>query len=260
MFLPVLFLIAQATVTPGDHSVEITPEPPHATHRHSTPRHVSESPSPTPAVRITIINATSVPAISLNTRGTNMPAEYPFFPQGEWTANAPLRTPEIHYSARDMGGKLVADRVIRLKPVSSQTLLLTGDLSCNGPSEKLPPLNPAGVANPQFWKPNFQFHLFPSELCCADPCHYRVFNGMPSKVLTLWSVAEGNKPRRQLAILAPGGSVLLVKQPACVEWEVEIDGANHPVNIAQQGAVGNCLIPFFLKNGRPAFVTVFEEP
>jgi hypothetical protein len=30
--------------------------------------------------------------------------------------------------------------------------------------------------------------------------------------------------------------------------------------IAQEGAIGNCLIPFFLRDGKPDFIRVFETP
>jgi hypothetical protein len=52
----------------------------------------------------------------------------------------------------------------------------------------------------------------------------------------------------------------MVKQPPCVEWTAEIDGQSYPVTILQEGAAANCLIPFFLKDGKPAFVRIFEDP
>jgi hypothetical protein len=45
-----------------------------------------------------------------------------------------------------------------------------------------------------------------------------------------------------------------------VEWIAEIDGRDYPITIIQEGAAGNCLIPFFLKNGKPDFIRIFEAP
>jgi hypothetical protein len=189
-----------------------------------------------------------------------MPVAYPRFAQGEWTANEPIQTTEIHYLARSMEGIPIAEKTIRFRPISSQVLLLTGDLSRSGPADKLPQLaeNPVQVSTK--WPLNFQFHLYPVELACKDPCHYRVVNAMPSKTLLLKTPPEKNRPSRQLGLLAPGNSLLLTGQIPCVEWVAEIDGKAHPVTIMQEGAAANCLIPFFLRDGKPTFIRVFETP
>jgi hypothetical protein len=255
MLLPSLLFIAQSTLLPLG-AIESS-EARHPTARSS--RHGHPTPSPTPQVRITIVNATCEPAISLTTTGTN-PLSYPLFPQGEWTGNEPLQTTELHYLARTTNGTPLADRTIRFKPVSSQFLLLTGDLSRSGPAEKLPQLGTSRYGLPGSFPPNFQFNIYPLELVCADPCHYRVVNAMPSKTLVLKTFPEGNKPARQLGILTPGNSLLLVGQPPSVEWVAEIDGTPYPLQIVQEGAEGNCLVPFFLREGKPTFIRVFEAP
>jgi hypothetical protein len=150
-------------------------------------------------------------------------------------------------------------QTIRFKPVSSQYLLLTGDLSTRGAVEKLPQV--LGETAPRrVYLPNVQFHVIPYALVTPDPCHYMIFNAMPGKTLLLRSPASENKPAQQLAYLAPGNSVLLVHQPPCVCYEAVVDGQSIPLAIEQEGAVGNCLIPFFLRNGKPDFVRVFEDP
>jgi hypothetical protein len=233
-------------------------------HHHAVPRHrhahASPTPAATPQVKITVVNATCVPSIALSVSGTNLPASYPVFPQGEWTANAAVTNPEIHYVARLPEGPAIADRIIRFAPQSSQFLLLTGDLSRKGPSEKLPQLAPLAAQAPHPWPPNFQFHVYPVELVTRDPCHYRVVNAMPGKTLTLRTRARNGKPSRLLGLLAPGNSLLLTGQPSCVDWIAEIDGKPLQLLISQEGAVGNCLIPFFLRDGKPDFVRVFETP
>ena len=234
--------------------------------RHSR---TAATPSPTPRVAVTIVNATSLPAISLSVsipatsvslKATNQTISYPLFRQGTWTSDEPFQTNEFRYTVLTTNNLPIAEKTIRYKPVSSQTLLLTGDLSRSGPADKLPQLgsNQSTLAQPS--APNFQFHLYPEEIGCTDPCHYRIVNAMPSKILVLKTQQEGNKPARQLGILTPGNSILLVKQPPCVEWIVEIDGQAYPLSILQEGAAANCLIPFFLKEGKPAFVRIFEDP
>ena len=191
---------------------------------------------------------------------TNRAISYPVFRQGTWTSDEPFQTTEFLYVARTTNNLPIAERTIRFKTPSSQTLLLTGDLSRSGSADRLPQLGNPQPALAQPSAPNFQFHLYPEEVGCHDPCHYRIVNAMPSKVLTLKTLPEGNKPARQLGILTPGNSLLLVKQPPCVEWMAEIDGQSYPVSILQEGAAANCLIPFFLREGMPSFVRIFEDP
>lgn len=233
-------------------------------HRYAVPRHHRGQTTPattaSPRVKVTIVNATCVPAIAVSLSGTDLPVAYPVFPQGEWTANDSVTNTEIHYTARFPEGPVIAEKIFHFAPQSSQFLVLTGDLARNGPSEKLPQLTPTASESPYPWPPNFQFHVYPVELVTKDPCHYRVLNAMPGKTLTLRTRAHDGKPSRLLGLLAPGNSLLLTGQPACVDWIAEIDGESCPLGIMQEGAVGNCLVPFFLRNGKPDFVRVFETP
>ena len=260
MTITAFLLLAQTTLVPALSSSPTSPtvstQGQHLSHPH---HHVAATPTSTPEIRITIVNATSVPSISLGTSGTNKPFAYPDFPQGEWTANKAIVTPEVHYAVRSTNGAPVMVQTIRFKPVSSQYLLLTGDLSTRGVVEKLPQVL-GDTAPRRVYLPNVQFHVIPYALVTPDPCHYMIFNAMPGKTLLLRSPASENKPAQQLAYLAPGNSVLLVHQPPCVSYEAVVDGQSIPLAIEQEGAVGNCLIPFFLRNGKPDFIRVFEDP
>lgn len=264
-----LLMIAEASLL-GLSPCEKGTDGPHLRHpqacasRHA---HAAASPSPTPDVRVTVVNATCVPAISLSVLRSRDPlipspstVSYPVFRQGTWTSDEPFQATEFRYTARTTNNMPVAEKTIRFKPVSSQTLLLTGDLSRSGDPDRLPQMVAAQSASTKSWAPNFQFHLYPEEVGCADPCHYRIVNAMPSRILVLKTLPEGNKPARQLGILTPGNSLLLVKQPPCVEWIAEIDGQPYSLSILQEGAAANCLIPFFLKEGKPVFVRIFEDP
>lgn len=251
-------ILAQATFMPvPTPSPEPSPSGHHEGHRH---HHLSPSSSPQPQVRVTMVNATSVPTISVGTSGTNLPITYPDFCQGEWTANEALTNPEVHYVVRTTNGSIMGQKTIHYKPVSSQFLLLTGDLTTTGPAEKLSSLGYQQETSGFQCAPNLQFHLFPYTLVSSNPCHYRIFNAMPGKMMTLKSVEDKGKSTKELALLTPGNSVLLVGQPESVDYDAEIDGQTYRLSIRQEGAEGNCLIPFFLREGKPDFVRVFEEP
>ena len=255
--LPALLIMAQAMTlssTLTNPTSNLASNRPH-THRH----HGTETPTPTPAVKVTIVNVTCIPAIALGTQGTNKLIAYPNFPQGEWTANQSLPSTEVNYVARCTNGELISSQIIKFKPVSSQFLLLTGDLSRNAPPDRLPQLSAAedGIHN---FPPNFQFHVIPYSLVCSDPCHYRFINAMPGKILIIRSTPCDRKPPQQLAYLAPGNSALLVHQPGSAKFEIEVDGQVSTFCINQEGAVGNCIVPFFLRNGIPDHIIVFEDP
>jgi len=258
--LPILLSLAQTTILPATPLLANSSEQPsvHSVRHH---RQAAPTPIPTPEVRITIVNATSVPALSLSTIEGGAHKAYHLFPQGEWTANEAIKTAEVQYLVQSTNGASLSKQIIRFKPHSIQFLLITGDLSTKGPAERLPGIvAPLTSSQPQTWPPNLQYHLFPYTLVSQDPCHYRIFNGMPGKTLLLRSVPVGNKPSQQLALLAPGNSVQLVQQPASIDYDTVIDGQTNRLEIRQEGAAGNCLIPFFLRNGKPDFIRVFETP
>lgn len=252
--LPIL-LLAQADMLPSGN-----PAPSHHSGSHGHPRRPAATPTPSPQVRITVVNATCIPTLSLDIAGTTPAVDYPIFPQGEWTANEPLQTAELRYVARSTNGILLADRTIRFKPVSSQILLLTGDLSTNGPSDKLPQIGEMTQTDTRKSSPNLQFHLYPTDTSCMDPCRYRVVNAMPSRLLLLRTVASAGKPSRQIALLPPGNSVQLTHQPASVEWEAVIEDQVHLLAIRQGDNPRNCLIAYFLRDGKPDVIRVFENP
>jgi len=254
--IPFLLFLSVATVLPEQSPLSVTPRP-HRIHPHGR---TQPTPSPSPAVRITVVNATSTPAISLSISGTNLLMSYPYFPQGEWTYNEALKSPDIHCLIRGTNGVIIAEQAIHFRPVSSQFLVLTGDPSHQDTLMNASKIEIPFAPFPQPCVPELQFHVFPYQLGCKDPCHYTIVNGMPGKTLIIRSVAEGLKPSRQLALLTTGNSALLVRQPSSVNYEAEIDGCVFLLPIRQEGAAGNCLIPFFLNQGVPAFIRVFEDP
>lgn len=261
-FLTSLFFAQAVLATQATPSSVLMPTYHHHTHH----ANALPTPAPSPEVKIQIVNATSVPAIALNDKGTNLPIAYPNFPQGTWTGNEPISTNCVSYLVSTTNGALIASHTQKFPIVSSQILLLTGDLSTIGPADSLPQIGlpPPPEALP--WTPNLQFHLYPNTPVTNAPsgtpslCRYRVVNGMPSKLLIIRAVSDGTKPGRQLALLAPGNNALFIKQPSNLHWDAEIDGVIYPLTIEQEDDHRNCLIPFFLKNGKPSFIRVFENP
>ena len=260
--LSVLLILGQSIMTAS------IPDPPQEIQRISTRSHAagknSPSPTPTPQVRITIVNATCLPAISLTTGGDHLPLDYPEFPQGEWTGNQPLTNTEVHYLARTTNGMLLGEKSFRFQPISSQMLVLSGDPSPEGAPDnstdsgnitKTDSSTSFGIT-----REGIRFGIYPVETPCRDPSHYRIVNAMPSEAITLRIMQQGNQPPQILGVISPGKSLLLTGQGPCVEWVAEIGGVSYPVIIQQEGAVANCLIPFFLRNGKPDFVRVFETP
>jgi hypothetical protein len=259
-----LLFLAQMVV-PGNDPAGPSSAHPSAPAHAGMARHPSNDPraAPPPRTCIRIVNVTCVPEISLALWGTNGPVAYPDFKQGTWTGNAPLPKTAFHYVVRSASGSVVADRVLDFPSPVCGTLLLTGDLGTTGRSDQLAGIAPkaatqGGVAGTN--APNVQFRFFTSSPVGIDPCQYRIVNAMPSKSLTIRSKPNGKRPSRQLALLAPGDSALFVRQPPDVVWEAWIDGEVRPLEILQEGIPLNCIIPFFLRQGRPDFIRVFEDP
>jgi len=226
-------------------------------------------PTPSPSVRVTIVNATAAPALSLSVTGTNGAPAYPLFRQGDWTADPPFTNTVVDYAARETNGALLAMQRITYRPVSKQYLLLTDDLSLReadashpapGPFTQTPGETPSGHLPTPNPVSRLQFHVIPCEGVVKDPSHYRFVNCIPGSTLILRKPAEGGRPARELALLTPGNSVLLTGQQDSVVYEAETLGIVLRIEIIQEGAVADCLIPFYLRDGKPTYATVFESP
>lgn len=209
--------------------------------------------------RITIVNATSIPAISLSTKGAESPPEYPLFPQGAWIEGAPRTERTLRLRVSPQGAIPFTDRQLSL-PAMRQFLVISGDFGRREPSDMTAPVHPSKEGRNIQSPPDFQCRSYPVELVVKDPCHYRVVNAMPGKTLLLFAPAREGRPRRLVGVLTPGNSLLLKGQPPAVDWLAMVDGKELVLSIGQEGAAGNCLIPFFLRDGKPDFVRVFETP
>jgi hypothetical protein len=204
-------------------------------------RAYTESPPGTASVQI--VNATSVPAISLK---INDSLVYGTFPQGKKSADAPVPVLEAVYEAEDKRtGSRARSEKITYEPGAYQSLVILGDFSTPAPA---PSGNPAGENAPVA---NVGFQVFSHE-ATKPPVRLRIINGMPSKTLKFAGGAV------ELVIKA-GDHAVLENQPAIAQYAATVDGASIPVLMRQEGLIRNALIVFYVKEGKPVFMRAFEN-
>lgn len=210
----------------------------------------SQIEKPPPVTSVQIVNATSVPSISLGLNGEN---HYPDFPQGLYTADAPTARLNVRYLATDIGTHLAAEETIQYKADKNQTLLITGDFSTDCPPEKLPQPGEPKVMPPKPFKPNVQFRVLSHDFSPGEELRYRFINAMPHKVLKLWL------EEKFLAELNPGDEYVLTGQPPTVKYLAKIDDMPMPLFIRQEGTARNATLIVFLRDDKPAFLRAFEN-
>ena len=130
------------------------------------------------------MNATSVPDLSLSMMEGNAYRAYSRFPQGEWTANEAIQTPEVQYLVQSTNRSVITKQTIRFKPRSSQFLLLTGDLSYKGPADRLPQIvSPPPPCDLKLGRPTFSSissltlssARIPATIGSSTPCRAKPF-------------------------------------------------------------------------------------
>lgn len=192
--------------------------------------------------RVQIVNATSVPAISLK---INENLVYPTFAQGMKSADGPVPVLEAVYEAEDKrSGSRAKSEKITYEPGALQSLVIIGDFSL----APVPAGRPAGQNKPA---PNVRFEVF-SHAAKIPPVRLRVINGMPGKTLKF---AGGGSEK----IIKTGDHAVLESQPAVAQYSANVDGVSVPVLMRQEGLVRNAMIVFYLKDGQPAFLRAFEN-
>ena len=200
-----------------------------------------------PAASVQIVNATSVPEISLSIDGRN---DYPNFPQGRMTAGAALERLKATYAAKDR------QTGARGKPVElphdsrhGQTIVILGDFSTVAPPGRLP--QPGDKAE-ETYPPNLLFKVYSHEVPASEqPLRLRIINGMPGQSLLF---VAGHKPR----VLLPGEDFALFNQPAVAQYTAKANGHDLQILMRQEEHPRNALLVFFLKEGKPAFMRAFE--
>lgn len=212
--------------------------------------------TPLPSTSIQIVNATSVPSISLEVNGR---LDYPDFPQGEYTGNAFTQGLAYRYKGINKADGVSADpKVITFKNLDNQTLLLIGDFSVETEEGAMPQPNQLhnayespSASNP----PNLIFRVYShQEGLKKPPLQIRIINGMPRKILKL------KLPNSATTLdFLPGEEKELVGQPPVQRYDFEVDGKHMPVIMLQDENPVNANIVFYLKNNEPAFKRFFES-
>ena len=198
---------------------------------------------------VQIVNATSVPVISLK---VNDSLAYGTFPQGKRSGDAPVRLLEVVYEAEDKrsGSKAKSDQ-ITYQPGAYQSLVILGDFSTTSPRRIL--RQPENVLSSDDGKhlPNVLFQVYPHTSSKA-PVRLRIVNGMPGKRLTF---AHGKSE----VVVRPGDCAVLESQPATARYTAHVDGESIPLLMRQEGLIRNAIIVFFLKDEKPSFIRAFEN-
>jgi len=214
----------------------------------------SPTPTPPPTTSVQIVNATSVPSISLE---VNDRLDYPDFPQGELTSDAPTEGLIYRYKATNKSdGIAVSPKPITYKNMENQTLLLIGDFSKGAEEGKMPQPVQEKILEEKLKQnpPNFIARVYSHQKSVSKPpVHLRVINGMPRKVLRFKLL--NNAP----IDLLPGDEKEFTGEPSVQLYSFEVEGRVIPVLMNQDANPMNVNIVFYLKNNEPTFKRFFES-
>ena len=216
-----------------------------------TAQNLAPSPTPPPTTSVQIINATSVPEISLSVNGS---MSYPVFPQAILTSDAPIPLRDLRYVAVDKkSGARVESDVIKFQVDANQSLVIMGDFSTMSPPGNLPQPEQPAAKPTKTYPPNVVFKVYMHKKPGPDGMvRLRVINGMPGKKLTF---AAGSDSREIL----PGGSAEFAGQPGFSTCQAQADDQKITVSTRQSGIVRDVMVVFYLKAGKPAFLRAFEN-
>jgi hypothetical protein len=198
---------------------------------------------------VQIVNATSVPLLSLKINDT---LAYDTFRQGTRSGDAAVPLLEAVYEAEDKrsGSKAKSDK-ITYQPGAYQSLVILGDFSATSPRTFL--RQPASALGREHGKPspNVLFQVYP-HTPSKVPVRLRIINGMPAKNLTF---VNGKNE----VVIRPGECAILESQPATAQYTAHVDGESISLLMRQEGLIRNAIIAFFLKDGKPTFIRAFEN-
>lgn len=214
------------------------------------------SPTPPPSTSIQVVNATSVPSISLEVNGQLI---FPDFPQGKGSGNPFVEELNYRYKATNKAnGVSVNSQPIIFKNLENQTLLLIGDFSDEAEEGTLPQPKPPLTLEGKSTKSNPPSLIFRTYFHQAalekPPLQIRIINGMPRKILKM---QLPNSPNT--LDLLPGEEKELVGQPPVHKYFFEVDGKMISVLMNQDSNPVNANIVFYLKDNEPAFKRFAES-
>ena len=213
------------------------------------PRVAAEAQGTPKTASVQVVNATSVPVLSLRINDT---LAYGTFPQGMKAGDAPVPLLEAVYEAEDKqtGSKAKSDK-ITYQPGAHQSLVILGDFSTASPPISLRQPDSAAVGEDSQEPPNVLFQVYPHTSSKA-PVRLRIINGISGKRLTF---ANG----RNEFVVRSGECAVLESQPPTARYTAHVDGESIPLLMRQEGLIRNAIIVFFLKDGKPSFLRVFEN-
>lgn len=214
--------------------------------------------SPGAQTSVQIVNATSVPTIALSQNGKT---DYPEFPQGLRTADAPTNRIKVKYTAVDKQSGASADSPeIKYAPNGNQSLIILGDFSTTVPPETFPQSGQPQEESEKPFPPNVHFRVYNhTKGALPDSVRLKVINGMPGKILNL-GIEGSQQGQGQKITLKPGEESDILGQAPVSEYVAEIDGKSIPILMRQEGEIRNALLIFFLKaDGQPGFTRAFEN-
>jgi hypothetical protein len=205
----------------------------------------------TPPAYLQIVNATSVPAISLNINGKET---YPLLNQGDWIGSAPRQELNIRYKATDLAsGAKGEPESIRFKALEHQTLVILGDFSTDVPAGTLRQPDVAKSSTGETYPPNVIFRVYSHNMGPQDKMlRFRFVNGMPGLALKLSGASTKTET------ILPGNEVVLNGQPKPAIYVAEAKGRKMDITLVQKENINQTVV-FYLKDGEPVFCAFNED-
>lgn len=209
------------------------------------------APQPPPQAMLRVVNATSVPKISLKVNGRDV---YQDLAQGAWTGMAPWDA-SLQCLAVDLTNGIKANATtVDLKPNTYQTLVIMGDFSNEAPAGEMPGQR-AQAPDSKKYPPNVVFNVYSNHMKHGEqPMRFRFVNAMPRVPLTIQSRANGGSSVE----LAPGGDYAFTSQPKPAFFEATAQGKKFSLILVQKDPVNQTVV-FYLSNGAPAYLAVTDD-
>ncbi|MEM1158057.1 MAG: hypothetical protein AAF571_13490 [Verrucomicrobiota bacterium] len=190
---------------------------------------------------VQVVNATSVPTISLKVDGKLL---YPEFDQGLQSGEFTVDKHKLSYTVSDTVTNRQISHEIVYEQNTYQSLVITGDFR---------PISRLKQGGKKVLEPYLEFNVLSHLLKPGEkPLRYRFLNGFSSTSLTIEE--EG-----QEWILKPGQIVSFYDQPAVKLFKVKAAEDSIETLIRQDGNPRNCTIVFYEQKGSPTFMRIFEN-